>query len=103
MSYTFGRCKAMEIAPNIPNGVKALDGTFCDCMTLTTIPAIPASATIIECMVQNCENLTGTIIIDTNTCHYENCFNGTTKPITITGKSQNLEDIANEYANVDYK
>jgi len=83
---------------------------FMDCRNLTTVSVIPESVIEMERAFEGCSNLTGTIEINANIEPstnpyfpfegYEGVFNGTTKPITLTGTSPILNEIAAEYSNV---
>ena len=42
----------------------------------------------------NCKALTGEIIIDASPFEYNYCFNNTTQPISLSGNSTNLSDLA---------
>jgi hypothetical protein len=62
-----------------------LSSTFMDCTNLITAPDIPFGVTHMGNTFWNCENLTGTIVINANPTIYGGCFQGTEKPITIIG------------------
>ena len=62
-----------------------LSKTFVECHNLTTAPVIPSSVVDMEMTFMNCQNLTGNVEINCDPITYDYCFDGTTKPITITG------------------
>ncbi len=73
MDYTFQHCYNMVTAPRIPSTVKSMNGTFDDC-----------------------ESLTGTVVIDANPDTYYRCFGFILldeQNITLSGNSTILEDI----------
>ncbi|MBR6698266.1 MAG: sigma-70 family RNA polymerase sigma factor [Lachnospiraceae bacterium] len=73
MDYTFQHCYNMVTAPRIPSTVKSMNGTFDDC-----------------------ESLTGTVVIDANPDTYYRCFGYILldeQNITLSGNSTILEDI----------
>lgn len=78
----------------IPSSVTNMNNTFYSCGSLTTAPVIPNSVTNMYNTFQNCTSLTGTITINANPLVYNTCFAGTRKPITLTGSSTKLSDLA---------
>ena len=75
--------------------------TFNGCTALTQAPVIPDSVTDMSCTFKYCTNLTGTVTIDANPASYSGCFSTTFNPITLTGSSTMLEDLAaTGYGNV---
>lgn len=47
-----------------------------------------------ESTFNNCESLTGTIEVNANPTYYDYCLNSTVKPITLTGSSTKLNELA---------
>ena len=68
--------------------------TFVYADDMVTSPTIPSSVTNINWIFGECYSLTGTIEINANPTTYDNCFSTTTKPITLTGSSTMLEELA---------
>ena len=122
MSYTFEECQSLTTAPEIPDSVTKMNGTFLDCKSLTTAPKIPNSVTSMEdtfglCTslttaptipngvtnmrqtFASCTSLTGTITINANPTNYNSCFAYTVKPITLTGTSAKLAELATTATN----
>lgn len=94
MDYTFSNCHSIEVAPIIPEGVETMNGTFVFCQNLTTVSIIPSSVKNISAIFSECYNLTGTIEINANPTNYGGAFGYTEKPITLTGSSNLLDEIA---------
>ena len=104
MFATFAGCTSLETAPTIPSSVMVMTGTFDGCASLETAPAIPNSVTEITYIFYRCISLTGEVEINANSLEdYGCCFNGTAKPITLTGTSPYLNEIADWYDNVSIK
>ena len=112
MSSTFNGCKSLKTYVGstdadgdfsnyqIPNSVTNMAGTFWNCSKLTTAPTIPSKVSNMNSTFRGCTSLTGTIEINANPTSYTYYFLGTTKPITLTGTSSKLNDIASQYSNV---
>ena len=110
MSSTFSGCTGLTTAPEIPNSVTSMSSTFSGCTGLTTAPEIPNSVTRMYCTFSGCTNLTGEITINANLDGsskwvYGSCFDGTTKPIQLTGTCPILSELAktSENGNVTVK
>ena len=104
MSSTFSGCTGLTTAPEIPNSVTDMDWTFSRCTGLTTAPEIPNSVTSMHCTFSGCTNLTGEITINANLdgsskWAYDSCFDGTTKPIQLTGTCTILSKLAETSSN----
>ena len=99
MEGTFYNCTSLTTAPAIPNNVTNMEGTFYNCTSLTTAPTIPNSVTNMGSTFGGCKSLTGTIEINANPTDYTGCFLDTEKPITLTGSSTILNEIAQESFN----
>ena len=99
MSQTFMKCTSLTTAPTIPNSVTNMDGTFENCTSLTTAPTIPNSVTTMFQTFLECTSLTGNIVINANTNMVYGCFAGTIKPITLSGTSTTLQDLAETSSN----
>lgn len=102
LAYTFYNCKNIIIAPEIPETIVCMEGTFNACTKLTTAPSkIPANVTNMAGTFALCWELTGTITIDANPLAYDDCLqtydNG--KDIILTGKSTILNEIASTSRN----
>ena len=115
MTYTFGDCKALIKAPQIPFGVEILSSTFCGCANLIQVyeipesvtdlgyafmwcyklqaaPAVPSNVQDMEQTFCSCTSLTGSIEINANPSIYSKCFSGTDmSKITLTGDSTMLD------------
>ena len=115
MTYTFGNCKALIKAPQIPFGVEILSSTFCGCANLIQVyeipesvtdlgyafmwcyklqaaPAVPSNVQDMEQTFYSCTSLTGSIEINANPSVYSKCFSGTDmSKITLTGDSTMLD------------
>ena len=100
---TFVYCKNLthfDEGWKLPDTTRLLHGTFSGCSSLTSMPnsfTIPKSATYISTMFNGCTALSGTIVINgtfDDISQYRNVFTGTTKPITITGTTPYLSEIA---------
>lgn len=99
MDSTFWDCTSLTAAPAIPNGVTNMYWTFANCTSLTTAPTIPNSVTNMYCTFWDCTSLTGTIEVNANidtssSYNYDKCFYDTVKPITLTGSSTMLNELA---------
>ena len=110
MSSTFSGCTGLTTAPEIPNSVTSMSSTFSGCTGLTTAPEIPNSVTRMTRTFSGCTNLTGEITINANLDGsskwvYGSCFDGTTKPIQLTGTCPILSELAktSENGNVTVK
>ena len=94
--YTFANCSSLREVPNIPSSVTNIRQTFWNCTSLEYIDIIiPENVTNIHQTFAGCTNLEGIITVNCNPEDYENFLQNTTKPITITGKSTMLNQIAN--------
>ena len=97
---TFYNCTSLTKAPIIPSRIRSMEKTFSNCSKLTKAPVIPSGVTNMQYTFQGCSALTGIVEINADPTSYSSCFNGTSKPITLTGTSTMLETIASEYSNV---
>ena len=100
INYTFLNCRSLITAPIIPDSVTDMYQTFRGCSSLTTAPTIPNSITNMNSTFEDCTSLTGTITINANPKYNYRCFSGTKNPITLTGTSTKLSNIASSYSNV---
>lgn len=103
MYRTFGECTSLTTAPaTIPNGVTNISWIFSHCSSLTTVPVIPDSVTDMTQAFEYCYILTGTIEINANPQYYNECFKITHAPITLTGSSTMLNELASTatYSNI---
>ena len=91
---TFLGCSSLTVAPEIPNGVTDMLGTFCYCISLTTASIIPSSVTDMKETFRGCTSLIDTVTINASPSSYDMSFLGTTKPITLTGTSSKLSELA---------
>ena len=91
-------CSKLKNVPKIPSNVGILDRTFKNCISLESVPEIPQKVTRMIETFSGCTNLTGTITINAKEfnmdCFFHDCFKDTVKPITLTGTSQYLQEIA---------
>ena len=71
ISFAFYNCRAMITAPEIHSNIKMMERAF-----------------------YHCDALTGTITINANPINYTQCFRHTSCPITLTGSSTLLNEIA---------
>lgn len=98
MSCTFSGCSALLKAPEIPANVTNMQSAFVGCTSLIDPPpVIPNTVTNLNAAFSSCVSLTGNIIINAKTLTseaIENCFEGTQYPITISGKSPHLDELA---------
>ena len=121
LSFTFYKCKLMasspqipdtvvnlyhtfdssgvKIAPHIPNSVRYMWCAFRECKSLKTASAIPAYVKQLGYCFIGCSSLTGNIEINTNSLETTEgglscCFYDTNLPITLTGGSLKLSEIA---------
>jgi hypothetical protein len=94
MSEAFDGCTALIQAPSIPSGVKYMSDTFAYCTALTQAPVIPAGVTKMNRLFYNCHRLTGAVTIHANPAEYSNCFYQTVQPITLSGSSTVLNELA---------
>jgi hypothetical protein len=95
LSGTFANGTSLTTAPAIPNAVTDMYMTFYNCNALTTAPIIPSNVTNMTWTFQRCTSLNGTVEINaTNLTSYSACFNGTTQSITLTGNCPKLVEIA---------
>jgi len=120
MHNTFNGCTSLVSVPDLPEYVTELTYTFARCSSLQTAPAIPGSVVNISNAFAGCTSLTGTIRIDSplddiwecagqcarcyqlswpcaecSSCYsFSLCFADTTQPITLTGDSRYLQQIA---------
>ena len=79
-----------------PETYRNIECFFYECQNLKDIPSnfeIPTTVTSCNYLFYNCKNLTGTILFNSNAEPYA-CFQGTVQPITITGTSEFLNEIA---------
>ncbi len=94
MEFAFSGCTSLTTVQNIPNQVEDLTNTFANCTSLKSVPKIPDTAYYMSHTFYNCKALTGEIIIDASPFEYNYCFNNTTQPISLSGNSTNLSDLA---------
>ena len=104
MDETFEGCNNLEMAPMIPESVTSMGYTFRNCTEMTSASTIPDKVTYIRGTFTNCTSLTGNIainanIIKTDEDSYAYCFDETIKPITISGTSTILQDLAKTSSN----
>lgn len=91
----FSGCSSLINAPAIPSGVSTMANTFADCYSLQTAPTIPAGVSFMTYTFLNCTCLTGEVVIHADPSgNYQDCFSGTANPITLTGSSTMLEELA---------
>ena len=85
----------------IPNTVESMNCTFRACSSITNAPVIHEKVTTLSQLFMDCTSLGGVVTIHANpTGTYYGCFYGTTKPITLTGNSTMLQEIAGTATNV---
>lgn len=92
MAGTFRGCTSLIEAPKMPEGVTNISELFNGCTSLTTAPKIPSSVTNMIYTFKGCTALTGNIEINTNNItnnQGRGCLSGTTKPIFLTGTANN--------------
>ncbi len=118
---TFNKCSSLEAIPKLPENLENMSNAFAYCASLKQLCEIPSTVKNMECTfwydtgleyieitipenVTNihqtfafCTNLEGIITINSNLENHENFLQGTTKSITLTGKS----DILNQLAYMD--
>ena len=95
LSCTFASCYVLKEIPNIPDDVNNMYQTFFSCRELENVDiTIPKNVTNIQQTFFDCTNLEGKITINCNPENYENFLQWTTKPITLTGESNMLNQIA---------
>lgn len=95
MYCTFSGCTSLITAPEIPSGVTSIRETFRDCTVLTTAPTIPETVTDMYSTFSGCTALIGKIEINaTLSDGLLYCFEGTVKPIVLTGSCDNLAELA---------
>lgn len=94
MEGTFSQCWSLTAAPALPAGLTIMQNTFAGCSSLSQAPAIPASVTNMMGAFSDCRALTGTVVIDANPTTYMGCFAGTQNPITLSGSSTVLGELA---------
>lgn len=94
MEGAFDGCKNLKTAPVIPENVRDLDATFHGCSSLVTAPVIPENVSGLYETFYGCSSLTGTVVINSKEVYYSGgnishtlCFQGTEKPITLTGSA----------------
>lgn len=79
--------------------VTSMFATFYNCERLTHAPEIPDSVTNMNGTFEYCSSLTGTIVINANPNYYNYCFAGaSTSPdanLVLTGSSEKLEELLN--------
>ena len=98
--YTFANCSSLQEVPNIPSNVSNMRQTFWNCTKLGKIEiTLPENVENIHQTFAGCTNLEGIITINCNPKDYENFLQGTTRPITVTGESNMLNQIANSGRN----
>jgi len=103
-SKTFEPVKSMRKAfndaplvetPEIPTTVEDLTFAFSFCDSLKKVSTIPSSVTRMDRTFFADYNIEGTIVIHANpTAPFDSLFAATTKPITLTGSSTMLEEMA---------
>ena len=93
MSLTFASTSIIEM-PIIPNSVTHIDAAFMNCSKLEKASTIPSSVEVMVYTFRNCTNLTGVIEINANLTAIMGAFEDTVKPITLTGSSTMLNELA---------
>lgn len=81
MPNTFRNCTNLVNVFAFPSSIATMNFTFCDCYNLINIPTIPRGTLAMCYTFQNCNNLKGTIVINSNRINntsMQNCFYGTT-------------------------
>ncbi len=94
MCFAYMGCSSLKKAPEIVDGVKEIDGIFSECTSLSKVNKVPESVISMEGAFSMCEALTGEIVIDAQSPAYSRAFADTVELITISGKSDVLEQIA---------
>lgn len=122
MARAFNGCTALTTPPVLPDGLVNLNTAFSGCSDLLELPEIPdtvtnlyyafmgctaatkppstisAKVTNMSYAFRNCVRLTGTIVIDSTTTTYTNCFQNagrdTENGIVLTGSSPYLTELA---------
>ena len=101
MLGTFAGCTNLIVPPAIPTHVTSIDGAFERCTSMTTAPMIPRRVEDMADAFRGCVALTGTITVHADDIEYsgetfscKNCFYGTAQPITLTGSSTKLAELA---------
>lgn len=91
----------MTKAPAIPISVKYMQATYAGCESLVTAPVIPDNVQELYGVFEGCTSLTGTVEINCdNLTAFDGIFDGTEKPIVLTGDCPRLAEIAAQYDNV---
>lgn len=89
LSHTFENCTSLTDLSDIviPSSIFCVNSTFKGCTNLTTAPVIPNSNQLYEfySVFEGCTSLTGNVTINSNPTSVSYAFEGTVKPITITG------------------
>lgn len=108
MAYVFAGCSSLTIPSAFPENAVVLTGAYMD-TAITYAPAIPASAIIAPYVFKGCQTLTGDVEIHSQLISDgfgDNAlllFDNTALPITLTGSSTQLAEIAAKYENVTVK
>lgn len=89
LMHTFQGCQNLKTAPVIPDSVVNMWGTFSGCSSLVSAPVIPENVCDLTETFLDCSSLTGTVTINSTEVNYNIswCFEGTEKPITLTGST----------------
>lgn len=89
MHSTFAGCKSLTTVPTIPNSVSIIKDAFSHCESLTTAPIIPNCVTSMDWTFSYCTSLTTPPIIPntvkTMECTFSNCTSLTKAPIIPSG------------------
>ena len=93
MTGTFGRCRNLEIAPELPNTVKNMASTFYECSKLTEMPIIPESVEILTYTFQGCIEFSSTNELPDNIINMSNTFVNCSNLINIKNLPQNVENM----------
>ena len=92
----------IKVSPTIPNTTKSMYATYI-CSTLETASTIPENVSDIGMTFTGCVNLGGIIKLNiSNDIIYPNdmTFDGTNKPIILTGSYTQVEDFIYNYDNI---
>lgn len=78
MCYSFAGCTNLVSAPEIPNGVKHMDGCFKGCTSLAKAPVIPNGVTDLDYCFEGCTALTEMPLIPNSVTDLTGCFKNCT-------------------------
>ena len=87
MRGTFRNCTALQKAPNIPLSVTNLNAAFLGCVSLKHAPKIHAYVTVLGYAFYDCASLRGNVHVDVQKeyPYLDSCFAGTTQRIKLIG------------------